>query len=127
MLARRQQLALNFIDLILFQSVRRNDRPAAGVAVLADDDVAAALVFKVVGERAQGADDCIGIPRRFVLDALALHCAMTQQILQVDRQGNHIEAPGEHAPAYAGKISNTDDIFDKLGECLVPSDRLKTD
>jgi hypothetical protein len=39
---------------------------------------------------------------------------VAQQILYVDGQGGHIQAPGKRAPANAGKIARAYDAFDKL-------------
>ncbi|GJI88725.1 hypothetical protein RugamoR1_18880 [Rugamonas sp. R1(2021)] len=114
LLAGGQQFPLNLIDLIFRHPNRRSRRPTLGIAVLSDDNVAASEIFKVVGERTQGADDSIRIPPGLVFNALTLDCAVAQQILYVDRQGRHIQAPGERVPANAGKIARAYDVFDKL-------------
>ena len=51
-LAVRQQLALDFVQLLLWQTQRRKHRLAIGIAILPNHHVAAAEVFKVVGKGA---------------------------------------------------------------------------
>ena len=57
-----------------------------GITVLTNHHIAATKVFKVIGKRAQCADDGIRVPARLVFNALALHRALAQQVEQVDGQ-----------------------------------------
>ena len=94
-LARRQQLLLNLVELVRGQARGRENGLSVGIAILADDHIAATQVFKVVGKRAQRAEDGVRVPARLVLNALALHRALAQQVLQVDgelvRHGRHCQ------------------------------------
>ena len=71
-----KQFALNLVQLIGVQPNRRKDRLAVGIAVLPDDDVTAAQVLEIVGERAQGAHNGVRIPASLVFDAVAFHRAL---------------------------------------------------
>jgi hypothetical protein len=71
-----EELALDAIELIRPEPLRRKDGSSRVVAVLADDDVSAPEVLEVVGEGADRANDGVRVPARLVLDALALHGAL---------------------------------------------------
>ena len=67
-----QQFPLNLVELICLQAGRRKDRLTGVIAILPDDDVAAAQVLEVVGEGTQGSDDGVRIPTRLVFDTVCL-------------------------------------------------------
>ena len=81
-----QQFPLDLVQLVIPDAGRAEDRLAVFVAFLPDDDVAAAEVLEVVGERAERADRRVRIPPRLVFDAVPFDCPLPQQVLQVDRQ-----------------------------------------
>ena len=67
-----QQFPLDLVESAGGQADRREDGLAVLVAVLPDDDVAAAEVLEVVGEGAQRLDSGVGVPARLVLDPVPL-------------------------------------------------------
>ena len=81
-----QKLPLNLVEMILRDTDRRKDRLAACIAILPDDDVAAAEVLEVVGECAQRADEGIRIPPCLVFNPIPFDRALPEQILQIDRE-----------------------------------------
>ena len=54
------------------------------VAVLADDDVAAAQVLEVVGKSAKRSYHGVRAPAHLVLNAVALNGSMSEQVIQVE-------------------------------------------
>ena len=81
-----QQFSLDFVQLVLGDANWRKDRLAVFVAVLANDDVAAAKILEVIGKRAQRADDRVRIPASLVFDPVTLNGPLPEQIFQIDRE-----------------------------------------
>ena len=81
-----QKFPLDLVQLVVGDTDRRKDRLTVFIAVLPDHDVTAAEILKVIGERAQRADDGIGIPAGLVFDPVLFNSALPEQILQVDRE-----------------------------------------
>ena len=78
------KVLLDLVDGLGIYPHRGKYGSAVFITVLADDDVAAAEILEVVGERAQGADDRIRIPTGLVLNPLAFHMTLAEKVFQVD-------------------------------------------
>ena len=80
-----QQFPLNGVELVVVQADRGKYRLTVFVAVLADDDVAAAQVLEVVGKSAERSHHGVRVPARLVLNAVALDGSLSEQIIQIER------------------------------------------
>ena len=86
----REQLLLDSVELVVGEARRRKEGLAIGIAVLPDDHIATAQVCEVVGKCADRAQDRVGVPAGLVFDALTLHGALVQEVVEVDgKLGGH--------------------------------------
>ena len=95
-----QQLLLNPVELPMRNADGRKQGSAI-LAILADDEIAAAEVFEVVGEGAKSAENRIGIPAGLEFDAFDFNDAGMQQVVDVDGQ-----TADENADLFLRELAN---------------------
>ena len=83
------EFLLNALDLGLSQSRGGKDRQSLSIGVLADDDIATAKVFEIVGEGAECLEDGDWVPAPLVLNTVPFHGPLTEQIIEVEGEFAH--------------------------------------
>ena len=80
-----EKFPLNRFELIGIQADRGKARLPMLIAILADDDVAAPKILKVIRESAKRSHNCVRVPSGLVFNAVPFDSALSKQIVQVER------------------------------------------